>query len=31
MKDNLTAPVARFLEENSLRMSGFTKGSINQL
>src|SRR5258707_5679305 len=30
MKENLTAPVARFLEENSLRTLGFTEGSINQ-
>ncbi len=30
MKENLTTPVARFLEENSPRTSGFTEGSINQ-
>src|SRR5258708_18925878 len=30
MEENLTAPVARFLKKNSPRMSGFTKGSINQ-
>ena len=27
MKENLTAPVVRFLEENSPRASGFTEGS----
>ncbi len=30
MKENPTAPVVRFLEENSSRTSGFTEGSINQ-